>query len=132
MDCSLASMSISSPALSTLKAGHWCSPCSVQRTQVMAAALARDADELSELCSHLMAKSRVDALAIVGHSTGCQDAVTLLRVAPPEVRSKIRAAVLQAPVSDREADSLEPDPKVVPPRSRRRRPSCGTARAARC
>ena len=87
------------PVLSSAYTGYGCS------------SLARDADELSELCSHLMAKSRVDALAIVGHSTGCQDAVTLLRVAPPEVRSKIRAAVLQAPVSDREADSLEPDPE---------------------
>ena len=49
------------------------------------------------------------AFAIVGHSTGCQDAVTLLRTAPLQVRAKMRAAVLQAPVSDRESASLEED-----------------------
>ena len=46
------------------------------------------------------------------YSTGCQDAVTLLRTAPPPVRAKIRAAVLQAPVSDRESDSLETEPET--------------------
>lgn len=64
--------------------------------------LSRDAEELGQLLATIDARSPVDAFAIVGHSTGCQDIVALLRTAPPAVRKKIRAAVLQAPVSDRE------------------------------
>lgn len=73
--------------------------------------LDQDAKELSALLCHISASNSVDGFAIVGHSTGCQDAVTLLRGThlPDAVRAKIRAAVLQAPVSDRESDSLLPD-----------------------
>jgi len=72
--------------------------------------LQRDADELAELLMHLeRTRPSVQSFAIVGHSTGCQDAVTLLERAPPSVRRRLRAAILQAPVSDREAASLEGD-----------------------
>jgi len=40
--------------------------------------------------------------AIVGHSTGCQDAVYFLEHAEIALRSKLRFIALQAPVSDRE------------------------------
>jgi len=72
--------------------------------------LERDAAELSELLAHLeKTRPAVQAFAIVGHSTGCQDAVTLLATAPPAIRRRIRAVALQAPVSDREAATLEGD-----------------------
>ena len=86
------------PVLSSSYTGYGCS------------SLARDAEELGELLATIDARGPVDAFALVGHSTGCQDIVTLLRSAPPSVRAKVRAAVLQAPVSDREADSIEADP----------------------
>jgi pimeloyl-ACP methyl ester carboxylesterase len=75
--------------------------------------LARDAEELSELLLTIDRRSSPMAFAIIGHSTGCQDAVSLLRVAPPAVRAKLRAAVLQAPVSDRESNAATPDPDGV-------------------
>ena len=49
----------------------------------------------------------------MGHSTGCQDIVQLLATAPTAVRERIRAVVLQAPVSDREAASLEEEPTAA-------------------
>jgi len=86
------------PILTSSYAGYGCS------------SLDRDAEELAELLAHLKrSRTTVDAFAIVGHSTGCQDAVTLLGTAPADIRCLIRAAVLQAPVSDREAASLETD-----------------------
>lgn len=86
------------PVLTSSYAGYGCS------------SLAKDAAEISELLAHLVqSREGVNAFAIVGHSTGCQDAVTLLGSAPPGVRQLIRAAILQAPVSDREAASLEGD-----------------------
>ena len=83
------------PVLSSSYAGYGCS------------SLAKDAEELSELLQYLDRTRSVRAFAIIGHSTGCQDAVTLLGTAPAHIRRKLRAAVLQAPVSDREAASLE-------------------------
>lgn len=85
------------PVLSSSYAGYGCS------------SLSRDAEELAELLATIDRRSQAKAFAIVGHSTGCQDAVALLRIAPPEIRAKIRAAVLQAPVSDRESNAVEPD-----------------------
>ena len=86
------------PVLTSSYAGFGCS------------SLAKDAAEIAELLAHLTRREGPDvSFAIIGHSTGCQDAVTLLKTAPPELRCKIRAAVLQAPVSDRESKTLEPD-----------------------
>ncbi len=89
------------PILSSSYAGYGCS------------SLARDAEQLSELLLTIDRRSAPTAFAIIGHSTGCQDAVSLLRVAPPAVRAKLRAAVLQAPVSDRESNAATPDPDGV-------------------
>ncbi|EOD23567.1 hypothetical protein EMIHUDRAFT_469494 [Emiliania huxleyi CCMP1516] len=115
--------SLVQPVLSSSYAGFGCS------------SLQRDADELAplrhththththttaaaQLLRHIADREEGDAeFALVGatplsagsHSTGCQDAVTLLRTAPPELRCRVRAAVLQAPVSDRESQTVEQD-----------------------
>ncbi|CAG9465134.1 unnamed protein product [Pedinophyceae sp. YPF-701] len=72
--------------------------------------LDKDAHELNLLCRHLKAKHGSRAVVIVGHSTGCQDAVRYVKrhrgdpEAPP-----IAGVVLQAPVSDRETFETLPD-----------------------
>ena len=58
-------------------------------------------------------------IALIGHSTGCQDTVAYLRDGAHADR--VVAAVLQAPVSDRQAMALECGPEAV--RRRRRSPS---------
>ena len=50
-------------------------------------------------------------VALVGHSTGCQDTVAYLRDGAHADR--VVAAVLQAPVSDRQAMALEHGPEAV-------------------
>ena len=89
--------SLVQPVLTSSYAGYGCS------------SLVKDAEEIAELCAHLERSRQVSAFAIIGHSTGCQDAVTVLANAPPSIRCLLRAAILQAPVSDREAASLEGD-----------------------
>lgn len=69
--------------------------------------LDRDASELELLVKFLVEHRRATAIALVGHSTGCQDAVHLLRVADARVRSLVRLVVLQAPVSDRQGGGSE-------------------------
>jgi pimeloyl-ACP methyl ester carboxylesterase len=69
--------------------------------------LRRDTDELSCLLSHLVAERGCANVALIGHSTGCQNTVHFLANAPPAHRALVRAAALQAPVSDREAASLD-------------------------
>lgn len=64
-----------------------------------------DAEELRTLARHLRESRGAKAVALVGHSTGCQDAVALLKAEP----SAVDAVVLQAPVSDRESYALCPD-----------------------
>jgi len=70
--------------------------------------LERDSGELGELLAFLTAERGLVNAALVGHSTGCQNAVHFLRHAIPDLRSLVRAAALQAPVSDREAAGLDP------------------------
>jgi pimeloyl-ACP methyl ester carboxylesterase len=69
--------------------------------------LYRDALELELLVTFLVEHRGATAVAVVGHSTGCQDAVHLLRVADARVRSLVRLVVLQAPVSDRQGGGSE-------------------------
>jgi len=87
------------PLISSAYAGYGCG------------SLDRDVAEIAECMSYLDSTRTVSDLAFVGHSTGCQQAVHLMATAPAPVRQKIRAVVLQAPVSDREAWSLEDDEK---------------------
>ena len=83
------------PILSPSCAGFGCS------------SLEKNAAELAELLAYLQRSRGATAFDVIGHSTGCQDAVHLLATAPPHLRKLIRAVVLQAPVSDHEAASLE-------------------------
>jgi len=73
--------------------------------------LDRDAAEIGELLHYLHTSRGAQSFALIGHSTGCQNAVHFLAVGPPELRQRVRAAVLQAPVSDREAMRLEETPE---------------------
>mmetsp|Transcript_9866 Transcript_9866/g.21114 ORF Transcript_9866/g.21114 Transcript_9866/m.21114 type:complete len:276 (+) Transcript_9866:33-860(+) len=63
-----------------------------------------DAEDLRELCSWLVGEG-VETVVLLGHSTGCQDAVHVLRNGPAP---GVKGIVLQAPVSDRECMALDP------------------------
>lgn len=63
--------------------------------------LDRDADELEELLAYLQTHRGLQRACLVGHSTGCQDIVHLLK-RKTDLTSLICLAALQAPVSDRE------------------------------
>lgn len=62
--------------------------------------LERDAEELAMLLRHLRKVKCANEVVVVGHSTGCQDAVRLAASATGDGRPD--GLVLQAPVSDRE------------------------------
>jgi len=94
-ECNDRGWALVQPIISSSYAGYGCS------------SVANDAAELAECLAYLKHNRKVSAVAVIGHSTGCQDAVHLLATAPPEIRKLIRAVVLQAPVSDREAATLE-------------------------
>jgi pimeloyl-ACP methyl ester carboxylesterase len=68
--------------------------------------LDRDVEELDELLDCLFAQRQAETIVLVGHSTGCQQIVHFLKQA--RHRTHIAAAVLQAPVSDREAATIDP------------------------
>lgn len=68
--------------------------------------LRQDAEELTALVNDLVDNRGAEKVAIVGHSTGCQIAVTFMRLADRFVRTRVVAVALQAPVSDQE--SLQP------------------------
>lgn len=63
--------------------------------------LDEDCDELDRLLGFLQAHRGITKVALLGHSTGCQDVVRYLRVG--RHAKQVCGAVLQAPVSDREA-----------------------------
>jgi pimeloyl-ACP methyl ester carboxylesterase len=69
--------------------------------------LDRDASELEVLVNFLVEQRGATAVALIGHSTGCQDAVHLMRIADARVRSLVRLVMLQAPVSDRQGGGSE-------------------------
>eukprot|EP00871_Galdieria_phlegrea_P001306 jgi/Galph1/2176/GphlegSOOS_G843.1 len=62
--------------------------------------LDKDVEELDTLIDFLIEHHHPECIFLVGHSTGCQDAVTFFRKG--RNASLIRAIVLQAPVSDRD------------------------------
>lgn len=78
------------PLLSSSYSGYGCG------------SLTRDAAEISDCLSFLLDSRDVSDFAFIGHSTGCQQGVHLMATAPARIREKIRAVILQAPVSDRE------------------------------
>jgi len=69
--------------------------------------LDRDVEELEELIQYLCQYRNGSEFAIVGHSTGCQDALCFLETAKSESLEKLQLVALQAPVSDREGSELE-------------------------
>ncbi|GAV60927.1 DUF1749 domain-containing protein [Cephalotus follicularis] len=70
--------------------------------------LQQDASELDQLISYLINKEDSEGVVLVGHSTGCQDIVHYMRTNAACSRA-VRAAILQAPVSDREYKATLPE-----------------------
>lgn len=70
--------------------------------------LKEDAMELDQLISYLINKEDSEGVVLLGHSTGCQDIVYYMRTNAPCSRA-VRAAILQAPVSDREYRATLPE-----------------------
>ncbi|PHU30513.1 hypothetical protein BC332_02606 [Capsicum chinense] len=70
--------------------------------------LRQDATELDQLISYLINKEDSEGVVLLGHSTGCQDIVYYMRTNAACSRA-VRAAILQAPVSDREYKATLPD-----------------------
>ncbi|CAL5413297.1 unnamed protein product [Camellia sinensis] len=60
-----------------------------------------DAIELDQLINYLINKEDSEGVVLLGHSTGCQDIVYYMRTNAACSRA-VRAAIFQAPVSDRE------------------------------
>ena len=93
--CSEASWSLVQPVISSsyLGFGH--------------GSLQRDCDELQELMRYLINYREAQEFCLVGHSTGCQDAVYFLEHAAPDLCDRLNVVALQAPASDREGAELE-------------------------
>lgn len=70
--------------------------------------LKQDAMELDQLISYLINKEDSEGVVLLGHSTGCQDIVYYMRTNAACSRA-VRAAILQAPVSDREYKATLPE-----------------------
>ncbi|KAK4796763.1 hypothetical protein SAY86_029089 [Trapa natans] len=70
--------------------------------------LQQDAAELDQLISYLINKEDSEGVVLLGHSTGCQDIVHYMRTSAACSRA-VRAAILQAPVSDREYRATLPE-----------------------
>jgi pimeloyl-ACP methyl ester carboxylesterase len=65
--------------------------------------LARDTNEIVQLLEYLIEHHNAEHFAFVGHSTGCQNSIHLLKYGRLDIIQRIKAVVLQAPVSDRES-----------------------------
>ncbi|XP_057524568.1 UPF0613 protein PB24D3.06c-like isoform X1 [Amaranthus tricolor] len=70
--------------------------------------LEQDAMELDQLISYLINKENSNGVVLLGHSTGCQDIVHYMHTNAACSRA-VRAAILQAPVSDREYRATLPE-----------------------
>jgi len=69
--------------------------------------LQRDCEELQELFRYLLDYRNAKEFCLVGHSTGCQDAVFFLGNAAKDLCDKLTVVGLQAPVSDRECAAMQ-------------------------
>ena len=65
--------------------------------------LSRDTNELVQLLEYLIEHHNAERFALVGHSTGCQNSIHVLKYGRLDIIQRIKAVVLQAPVSDRES-----------------------------
>jgi len=70
--------------------------------------LSRDTEELVQLMDYLVCHHSAERFALVGHSTGCQNSVHLLKWGRRDVLDKLKVVALQAPVSDRESQTQQP------------------------
>ncbi|XP_042514850.1 UPF0613 protein PB24D3.06c-like [Macadamia integrifolia] len=70
--------------------------------------LKEDALEIDELIGYFINKEDSEGVVLLGHSTGCQDIVYYMRTNAACSRA-VRAAILQAPVSDREYRATLPE-----------------------
>ncbi|KAG7609718.1 Fusarinine C esterase sidJ [Arabidopsis suecica] len=70
--------------------------------------LKQDAQEIDQLINHLINKENSEGVVLLGHSTGCQDIVYYMGTNAACSRA-VRAAILQAPVSDREYKATLPE-----------------------
>ncbi|KAJ4868911.1 alpha/beta-Hydrolases superfamily protein [Raphanus sativus] len=70
--------------------------------------LKQDAQEIDQLISYLINKENSEGVVLLGHSTGCQDIVYYMGTNAACSRA-VRAAILQAPVSDREYKATLPE-----------------------
>ncbi|XWS13559.1 hypothetical protein CRYUN_Cryun36dG0047400 [Craigia yunnanensis] len=70
--------------------------------------LQQDAMEIDQLISYLINKENSEGVVLLGHSTGCQDIVHYMCTNAACSRA-VRAAILQAPVSDREYRATLPE-----------------------
>ncbi|KAK9289007.1 hypothetical protein L1049_017478 [Liquidambar formosana] len=70
--------------------------------------LQQDAMELDQLINYLINKEDSEGVVLLGHSTGCQDIVHYMHTNAACSRA-VRAAILQAPVSDREHRATLPE-----------------------
>lgn len=77
--------------------------------------LASDCEELEKHLTFLKTRFEFEKFALLGHSTGAQDALYFMRHAKPDVTCLVNGIILQGGVSDREAMTLEPFASLVPP-----------------
>ncbi|KAM0789170.1 hypothetical protein ACM66B_000018 [Microbotryomycetes sp. NB124-2] len=69
-----------------------------------AASVLQDAQEIAQCVNYLVKVAQKNKIVLMGHSTGCQDAIayTHLRSQQPDSTPNISGIILQAPLSDRE------------------------------
>jgi alpha-beta hydrolase superfamily lysophospholipase len=65
--------------------------------------IARDAEEIAKIVNYVKERRPNGKVVIMGHSTGCQDCMQYLTGTGADKRPFVDGAILQAPVSDREA-----------------------------
>ncbi|XP_057744923.1 UPF0613 protein PB24D3.06c [Arachis stenosperma] len=70
--------------------------------------LQQDAKEVDQLINYLINKQDSEGVVLLGHSTGCQDIVHYMQT-NFACSKAVRAAILQAPVSDREYRATLPE-----------------------
>ena len=72
--------------------------------------LKRDTEEISKLMEYLICHHNASNFVIVGHSTGCQNAIHLTKYGDSDILQHLKGIALQAPVSDREG-AMADNPK---------------------
>jgi len=76
--------------------------------------LIRDMDDLINLFKWINKRSENNSKVILmGHSTGCNISVYFCKHAPDTWKNMVCGAILQAPVSDREAFAIEQPPQTI-------------------